>query len=102
MTAQLKFVNILLDDLDILSHLDHFFDGSSGLICKLNYLDVVSEWSDDECTEILNHLVIPSCFKVCDIQRFHLCARDRFCILPRMKKSMALLACYISKIFRSC
>ena len=29
-----------LDDLDNLGHIGHFFGGSSGLTCKLNYLDV--------------------------------------------------------------
>ena len=37
---------------------------------------------------------------VCGIQRFHLCPRNLFCILPRMKKSMVY--CSISKFFMSC
>ena len=34
-----------------------------------------------------------ACFEVCSVQRFHLqevCASDRFCILPRMQKFIAL------------
>ena len=54
----------------------------------------------DECTEISlvwNQLIISSCFEACGVQRFHLqevCSRDWFCILPRMKKSMALFHNY--------
>ena len=36
---------------------------------------------------------ISNCFEACGVRRFHfqeVCARDLFCILPRMKKSMAL------------
>ena len=50
----------------------------------------------DECTEISlvwNYLIISNCFEAYGVWRFHLqevCARDRFCILPRMKESMAL------------
>ena len=38
-------------------------------------------------------IFIWSRFEACSVQRFHLqkvCARDQFCILPRMKKFMAL------------
>ena len=45
-------------------------------------------------------VIISTCFEACDAQRFHfqeVCARDRFSILPRMKKSMAL--CSILKKF---
>ena len=54
-------------------------------------------FGSDECTEISlvwNQLIfILSCFEACGVQRFHLqkvCVRDWFCILPTMKKSMAL------------
>ena len=85
-----------------------FLEGQVGLIRKLNYLDVIRIWKTvlasgkwvnfgfDECTEISlvwNQLIISSCFEACVVQRFHLqkvCAKDLFCILPRMKKSMAL------------
>ena len=49
-------------------------------------------FGSDEYTEISlvwNQLIISSCFEACGVQRFHLqevCARDQFCILPRMKK----------------
>ena len=55
----------------------------------------MSEFGFDECTEMI--VVKPAyfCFEACGIQRFHFqevqgSARDWFCILPRMKKSMAL------------
>ena len=50
----------------------------------------------DKCTEISlvwNQFIISSCFEACGVQGFHLqevCARDQFCILPRMKKPMTL------------
>ena len=50
-----------------------------------------------------NQLIIPlqAVLKyVCGIQRFHLCPRNLFCILPRMKKSMVY--CSISKFFMLC
>ena len=45
---------------------------------------------------------------VCDVQIFHLqevCARDRYCILPRMKKSMALFyiknfSCHVTLLLK--
>ena len=42
-------------------------------------------------------LIISSCFEACVVQRFHLqeiYARDRFCILPRMKKSFHVMLHY--------
>ena len=58
------------------------------------------EWlnfGSNECTEISlvwkQLIFISSCFKAYGVQRFHLqevCVRGWFCILPRMKKSMAL------------
>ena len=51
-------------------------------------------FGSDESTEVSlawnQYYPIASCFETCAVQRFHLCARDQFCILPRMKKSMAL------------
>ena len=85
-------------------------EGQVGLIHKLNYLNVTrilhvfikqsGKWENfgsDECTNISlvwDQLIISSCFEAYarGVQRFHfqVCARDWFCILPRMKKSMAL------------
>ena len=67
---------------------------------------LVSEWNfgSDECADISlvwNQFSILNCLETCDVQRFHLqevCAKDRFCILSGMKKSMTFI-CSISKIF---
>ena len=43
---------------------------------------------------VCNQLTTSSCFEAYEVQRFHLqevCAWDKFCILPTMKKSMTLL-----------
>ena len=56
---------------------------------------LVSEWTYDLMNALKYHwlIFISSCYEACGVQRFHLqevCARDRFCILPRTKKPMAL------------
>ena len=87
------------------------FDGSSGshLQTKLSGCDpditcslenkcwhLVSEWTllwvwwMHWNIMVWNKLIISSCFKACGVQSFQVCARDWICILPRMKKSMAL------------
>ena len=86
------------------------FGGSSGSHPKIKLSgcdpDITCSWvgiwwvnfGSDEYTETLlvwNQLIIPSCFETCGVQRFHLRAKDRFCIVPRMKKCMALF--YIKK-----
>ena len=68
-------------------------------------------FGSDEWIEISlvgNQLIISSCFEACGAQRFHLqevCARDRFYILPRMKKSMALFhiknfSCHVTLLLK--
>ena len=101
-----------LDDPDNLGDLGHFFGGSSGshlqtklpgcdldITCSLETVLASVKWANfgsDECTEISlvwNQHFISSCFEACGVQRCHLlevCVRDRFCILPAMKKFMAL------------
>ena len=65
----------------------------------------------DECTEISfvdNQFIISSYFEVCGVQRFYpqgVCARDRFCILPGMRISMALFhikkfSCHVTLLLK--
>ena len=76
------------DDLDYLGHLGHFLVGQVGLICKLNYLDVIQILIDhmffrkrhwhliSSLANVLNHhwcetsYTASSCFEACGVQRF--------------------------------
>ena len=59
----------------------------------------------DKCTEISlvwNQLIISDCFEACGVRGFHLqeiCAREWFCILPRMRivpYQKFFISCYIT------
>ena len=87
-----------------------FLVGQMGIIHILNYLNVthISHVSLENSASgkwvnlalgLMNALkyhqcdTSPRCLQACGILRFYLqviCTRDQFCILPRMKKSMAL------------
>ena len=101
------------DDLDNLGQLGYFLVGQVGLIHKLNYLDItrISQFFRKQCWHLISEqtfglmnalkyhwcetslFFISNWFEACGVQRFYLqevYARDQLCILPRMKKSMAL------------
>ena len=79
-----------------------------GITCSLENMYSVGIWTLGLMNTIKYHGCETSLLSqavleyACDVQRFHLqevCARNRFCIMPRMKKSMAL---FHIKIFMSC
>ena len=79
--------------------------------CVFTKIHIMLNFGWDECSEISlvwNQFIVSSCFEAPGVQRFYfqeICAKDWFCILPRMKKSMALFhikifSCHVTLLLK--